>query len=70
MDRVLEKLEEVCGQEETQRRIQANLLDPAATYIARKLFKYTACFTALMLLQICLLFLLLVPAYRVKITPT
>lgn len=59
LDRVLERLDDICSQPDTQNRIQRHLLDPAVAYIAQKLFKYMVSFVALLLLQICLMVLLL-----------
>ena len=54
MDRLLERLEDLCRDERTQRRLQQNLLDPAAAYLARKLWKYMLAFAALIVIHACL----------------
>lgn len=59
IDRVLDKLDEICREEHTQRRLQMTLLDPAAAYLARKLFKFILCFTVLQFVQIAILMVLL-----------
>ena len=58
IDRVLDRLEEVCRQEDTQRRLRKTLLDPAADYLARKLYKVTVVVGCLLLLQTCFVLLL------------
>lgn len=64
VDRLLDRLEDAFRHEPTQRRIQEHLLDPAAAYLARKLFRYTACFGLLLLVQLLLLVVLLARAFN------
>lgn len=59
MDRLLDRLEDLCKQEDTQRRLRQSLLDPAAEYMARKLYKYTAIIGVLLCLQTGLILALL-----------
>lgn len=58
-DALLDGVDDLCRQEEVQRRLQMSVLDPAAAYLARRLFKYTAGFAVLLLLQTSLLVVLL-----------
>lgn len=64
LDRFLDRLEDACRQEVTQKRLQASLLDPAAAYLARKLFKFTAVLGALLLLQLAILTALAARAFN------
>ena len=66
LDRVFDRLDEICKREDTQVRLQRSLLDPAAAYLARKLFKYTLSFAVLLMVQTCLLVVLI---YTVVIKP-
>ena len=59
LDRVFDSLDEVCKRQDTQERLQRSLLDPAAAYLARKLFRYTMGFAALLMIQTCLLVVLI-----------
>jgi len=55
----MDRVEIFCQQEETQKRLRQLLLEPAATYLAGKLYKYTVFVGALLIMQTILLLLLL-----------
>ena len=51
IDRLVEGLDALCKHEEAQKRLSHHLMDPAAAYLARKLFKYSLVLGFLMVVQ-------------------